>query len=184
MSNVPRPSSSVTDTVKARKESPLAQYSDKIGKTQVLEKEVKNNSSLKNFGTISHGFYCDTCKASFTSSDAYLDHCNGRVHQKNLGLSLKIERVDEVDRVKARLQQLTQKRQTAEQVIESKSAVLFERKLDEAQEENERIKEERKLKKKKKKIKKVKEESINEPEQNDENPELDMMSIMGFKSFT
>lgn len=172
-----QPPPPVTDTVKARKESPLAQFSDKIGKTQVIEKEVKSGSSSK---SISHGFHCQTCKASFTSSDAFLDHCNGRVHQKNLGLSSKVERVDEVDRVKARLQQLTQKRQAAEQVIESKSTVHFERKLDEAHEDSERLKEDRKLRKKQKKNIKA-EEQI---EVECESSENDMMATMGFKSFT
>lgn len=193
MSEVPRPPPKVTDSVKARKESPLAQFSEKIGKTQIIEKETKSGSSGTGSGLISHGFFCETCRASFTSSDAYLDHCNGRVHQKNLGLSLKVERVDEVDRVKARLQQLTQKRQATEQVIESRSTSLFERQLEDATTEHERIKEERKLRKKQKKTN-SKIENTEADSKVDENekevdpeavhPEMDMLAVMGFNSFT
>lgn len=176
-SNVPRPPPPVKEAAKARKESPLAQFSDKIGKVQIVEKDVKS-SDKKGSVPSSHGFHCATCNASFTSSDAFLDHCNGRVHQKNLGLSLKIERVDEVDRVKARLQQLTQKRQAAERVIESKSTNHFEQKLDEAAAESEKLKNERKARKKQKK---EQERNSDETEDTEEN---ELMAALGFKSFS
>ena len=168
------------DTIKARKDSPLTQFSDKIGKTVVVEKDTKSSrlSSL-------HGFHCSTCKASFTSSDAYLDHCNGQVHQRNLGLTLKVERINQVDRVRARLQLLTKKRQITEQVIESKSTDHFEKQLDDAQAKNDRVKEDRKNRKKQKKLNK----NFAEVEQSHEDliisdePE-DFMSSMGFKAFS
>lgn len=176
-SNVPQPPPPVRETLKARKESPLAPFSDKIGKVEIIEKDIKN-SNVKS-STASHGFHCSTCNASFTSSDAFLDHCNGKVHQKNLGVSLKVERVDEVDRVKARLEQLTRKRLAAEMVIESKTTTHFEKKLDEAQAETDSLKEERKSRKKQKK------KQINEPEQGDDAENSDeLMALMGFSSFS
>lgn len=174
-SNVPLPSPQLTETVKARKESPLAQFSDKIGKIQIIEKEVKSSTAS------SHGFHCATCNASFTSSDAFLDHCNGKVHQKNLGVSLKVERVDEVDRVKARLQHLTQKRLAAETVIESKSTAHFEKKLDESQIEINKLKEERKSRKKQKRNQ---ENDVIQEKETNEAEETDLFSSMGFKSFS
>ena len=165
------------ETIKARKESPLVQFSDKIGKAQIVEKDSAKNSSSNS----SPGFHCRTCRASFTSSDAFLDHCNGKIHQKNLGVSLRIERVDEVDRIKSRLKQLTHKRIATELVTESKNSTHFEEKLDKAETEILTLKEERKSRKKQKRRQK------NEPLTEDESEEVhindDLISAMGFKSF-
>ena len=180
-SNVPLPPPPVKETLKARKESPLARFSDKIGKIQIIEKEVKSSGVKSSITSSSHGFHCSTCNASFTSSDAFLDHCNGKVHQKNLGVTLKIERVDEVDRVKARLQQLTQKRLSTDMVIESKSRNHFEKKLDDAQDETEKLKEERKARKKQKK---KQENDLNQDDETIGAEESDLISLMGFKSFS
>lgn len=175
--NVPIPP---RDTLNARKESPLAQFSDKIGKVEIIEKDIKTSGFKSSIA--SHGFHCSTCNASFTSSDAFLDHCNGKVHQKNLGISFKVERVDEVDRVKARLEQLTRKRLATEMVIESKTTSHFEKKLDEALAETENLKEERKSRKKQKK------KQINEPEPEDESKDSEnsdeLMALMGFSAFS
>ena len=183
-SNIPRPPPPVKEAVTARKDSPLAKFSDKIGKAQIIEKEIKSGGN-KSSTSSAHGFHCQTCNASFTSSDAFLDHCNGRVHQKNLGLSLKVERVDEVDRVKARLQQLTQKRHITEMVIESKSTNHFEKKLDDAEEESEKLKEERIARKKQKKQQQQQQEQHEQQETETAVTEADdLMALMGFKSFS
>jgi len=92
-SNVPLPPPPVKKTLKARKESPLAQFSDKIRKILIIEKEVKSSGVKSLTTSSSQVFHCSTYNASFTSSDAFLDHCNGKVNQKNLG-------VDKFDRVK------------------------------------------------------------------------------------
>lgn len=172
----------ITEPAKARNESPLAQFSEKIGKVQIIEKET--NPSKSKASSLSHGFHCATCNASFTSSDAYLDHCNGRVHQRNLGLSLRVERVDEVDRVKTRLQKLTQKRYMTESIIESKSTAHFENKLEKAEKDLETLKEERKIRKKSKKEKTIKEEETASIYEAKNETEEDIMALMGFKSFT
>ena len=56
------------------------------------------------------GFCCDICKATFSSYDAYLDHCNSRLHLRNAGTNLPTERVDDVARIRARLAWLKQKK--------------------------------------------------------------------------
>lgn len=175
----------ITSTAKARKESPLAQFSDKIGKVQIYQKDVKSTSTTTT--TSSHGFLCSTCKASFTSSDAYLDHCNGRVHQRNLGLSVKVERVNEVERVKSRLEMLTKKRYAAEEVIDSNSTDHFERQLQEAEESELKLKEYRKNRRneKKKKTKLTETESTEDHVDSvDSVVDDDFMKTMGFKSFS
>ena len=101
-----------------------------------------------------------------------------------MGLSLKIERVDEVERVKARLQQLTQKRHAAESIIESKSTAPFEQKLDKAEADYEMVKEERKNRKKLKKQLTKSAEDNSEELGEESNEDEDLMTLMGFKSFS
>lgn len=167
------------EPVAARKDSPLAQFSEKIGKVEILEKETGSKSLP------THGFFCVTCKASFTSSDAYLDHCNGRIHQRNLGLSLKVQRVEEVDRVKARLETLTKKRISSAAILEADDSKHFEKKLDDAEKAQQAFKAERKERKKQKKAKKGEEDKEVEKTEEEHLEEEDdlMASVMGFKSF-
>lgn len=165
----------ITQSVKARKESPLVQFTHKIGKSEIFDKD-RNSKSSTSVASVTHGFHCGTCNATFTSSDAFLDHCNGRVHQRNLGLSLKVERVVEVDRVKARLQMLSQKRLATEQVIESKSTDHFVQQLDDANTEAEKQKQERKQRKKNKK-------SNSKPDPESEE-QAEFLQAMGFNSFS
>lgn len=180
----PNPSATKkTEPAKSRNISSLAQFSEKIGKITIIEKDTKSFDSKTS--SASYGFHCSTCNASFTSSDAYLDHCNGRVHHKNLGLSLRVERVDEVDRVKARLQKLAHKRYMTENIIESKSTALIEMKLENAEIDLEKQKEERKRRKKSKKqttAGETKTSFMHENEDEDKNEE-ELMSLMGFNSF-
>merc|ERR1711988_1419219 len=63
-------------------------------------------SHLIGNSSISHkkvGFYCSVCKCVLKDSSTYLDHINGRWHQRSLGMSMRIEKVG-VDRVHNRLQ--------------------------------------------------------------------------------
>lgn len=47
------------------------------------------------------GFFCNVCDCVMKDHASYLDHINGRKHQKNLGMSMRVERstVDQVRRV-------------------------------------------------------------------------------------
>lgn len=58
--------------------------SSKLGKTQV----VTAASTPSQQG----GWYCETCKCGLKDSINYLDHINGKKHQRELGYSMRVER--------------------------------------------------------------------------------------------
>lgn len=84
----------------------------------------------------SGGFHCDTCNATFTAYDAYLDHCNSRLHQRNLGTTTEVERVDDVERIRARLAILKERKlkrsaATPEEAVRGVQERIAQRKLEE-----------------------------------------------------
>ena len=95
----------------------------------------------------------------------FLDHINGKKHQRNLGMSMKIER-SSIDQVKERFA-LNKKK-----LEEKKKEYDFEQRMQELKEEEEKQKE-YKRNKKKRKYEEVEEET----------GDPDMMAMMGFSGF-
>ncbi|KAJ3219379.1 hypothetical protein HDU67_001598 [Dinochytrium kinnereticum] len=90
------------------------------------------------------GFHCKVCNIVVKDNANYLDHINGEKHQKNLGMSMKVER-STADQVKARLERLSQKKEVLDPAEE------FKRRVKEAQEREKQEKEQKKEDKRKKK---------------------------------
>merc|ERR1712056_116169 len=51
------------------------------------------------------GFWCSVCECLIKDSSSYLEHVNGRRHNRNLGMNMKVEKIG-IDRVKEKLKSM------------------------------------------------------------------------------
>jgi len=114
------------------------------------------------------GYWCSVCECLLKDSATYLDHVNGRRHNRNLGMNMKVEKVG-VDRIKEKLASM---KKEPEAVAPEDIAARIQA-LEEEQEEKKRRKKEKKRKKGKKGPGEVEEddgEDDGEPPQKKQNP--------------
>jgi U4/U6.U5 tri-snRNP component SNU23 len=81
--------------LKARTTNVTEQLEEKVGTTQVVTSQAMEMG-------VGGGFWCETCSCLLKDSVAYLNHINGKKHQRALGFSMRVESVG-VDSVKDRL---------------------------------------------------------------------------------
>ncbi|GAB5036296.1 c2h2 and c2hc zinc fingers superfamily protein [Nannochloropsis oceanica] len=143
---------------------------DKVGKIQV----VTGSSAPHQQG----GYWCDICQCLLKDSMAYLDHINGKKHQKALGFSMRVERVG-VDRVKERLGALKRREEERRNAGPRESAIkIYERKLEEEGAVKEQWKEARKEARRKITQRAAEDDGEGGQEEDDE-----MAAMMGFGGF-
>ncbi|XP_038988450.1 zinc finger matrin-type protein 2-like [Phoenix dactylifera] len=133
----------------------------RLGKTQVVTPIAPLSQQA--------GYYCAVCECVVKDSANYLDHINGKKHQRALGMSMRVERAS-LQQVQQRFDML-KKRKGPGGFTEQD---LDERILKQQQEEEER-KRQRRERKKEKKEKAVQDEP--------EDIDPDVAAMMGFGGF-
>ncbi|RHZ89280.1 hypothetical protein Glove_16g197 [Diversispora epigaea] len=153
------------DLLKARTEKVVLDAN--LNKTQVV---VSTSVASKQ-----PGFYCKECDCVVKDSVNYLDHINGKKHQRNLGMSMKVER-SSLDQIKMKLANMKKKKEEGPQVYD------FDAQIEKYQKKEE---EDKKRKKERKKTKKKGETGKNEVNEEDieDGVDLEMAKLMGFNGF-
>ncbi|VFQ62206.1 unnamed protein product [Cuscuta campestris] len=133
----------------------------RLGKTQVVTPIAPLSQQA--------GYFCSVCECVVKDSANYLDHINGKKHQRALGMSMRVER--------ASLQQVQERFETMKKRKDSTSITVqdFEERMLKQQHEEEERKRQRREKKKEKKKEKATED---EPEE-----DSDIAAMMGFGGF-
>uniref|UniRef100_A0A5B7AVC6 Putative Zinc finger, U1-type n=1 Tax=Davidia involucrata TaxID=16924 RepID=A0A5B7AVC6_DAVIN len=133
----------------------------RLGKTQVVTPIAPLSQQA--------GYYCSVCKCVVKDSANYLDHINGKKHQRALGMSMRVERAS-LQQVQERFERLKKRKDTGSFTEQD----FDERILKQQQEEEERKRQHRERKKEKKKEKAAEEETEIDP---------DVAAMMGFGGF-
>lgn len=134
------------------------------------------------------GYHCDVCDCLLRDSASYLDHINGKKHQRALGFSMRVERVG-VDAVRERFAEQKAKRQQMRRLQENDDnppnmedwEARLNRRCQEEEEEEGRMRLTKRLKKSKQNTKSLPSEEEDEEKEDDE--QAAMNAMMGFGSF-
>lgn len=153
--------------------------------TSTAETKLENKDVVVKTGI---GWHCRVCDCFLKDSLTYLDHINGRKHQRKLGYSMRVERTTK-DQLKDRLSQLTKRKEESLAVSEEAVETNFDEIVKAKDEEAKRKKEERQRRKKERKQKLAQEEpkpteAEEEEEEVEEEVNPDIAAMMGFSGFS
>mmetsp|Transcript_55303 Transcript_55303/g.131919 ORF Transcript_55303/g.131919 Transcript_55303/m.131919 type:complete len:279 (+) Transcript_55303:82-918(+) len=113
-----------------------------------LEKDLGKSKTVtaQTIKPMQGGYWCSVCECLLKDSSTYLEHVNGRRHNRNLGMNMKVEKVG-ADRVRERLNALKKK---DPDVPEAQDVAARLAALEEAEQEKKRRRKEKQQKKRKK----------------------------------
>lgn len=148
-----------------------------LGKSVIVQRAASASTS----SATASAYYCSICDCDTKDSINFLDHINGTKHQRNLGMSMKVER-STLDQVKNRFAANKQKRELVQKEYDLESRVR------EANEEMERYKSYAREKKKDRKRKTTSAEDAAAEEAAGGDAagggmSADMAAVMGFSGF-
>lgn len=144
----------------------------RLGKTQV----VGLNTPLAQQA----GYFCQVCDCILRDSQSYLDHINGKWHNRALGMTMRVEK-STVDQVRQKLQQ--KKEEVTAKEAEDYVPDGVDKRILEAEEADARAREDRK---ERKRDAKRREREAQEKEEDGllaAAADSDMMAMMGFGGF-
>jgi U4/U6.U5 tri-snRNP component SNU23 len=164
----------------------------KIGTTELVSAEAAATSSTAAEDGIGSGvvktgigWHCKVCDCFLKDSLTYLDHINGRKHQRKLGFSMRVERTSK-DSLLNKLSQLTKRKEVEEkrsaEVDPADDGPNYDEIVKAKDEEAQTRKEERAEKRRQRKQRLVEKD---QGEEDDESPQIDpgMAAMMGFSGF-
>jgi len=137
----------------------------RLGKTQVVTPVAPLSQQA--------GYFCSVCECVVKDSANYLDHINGKKHQRALGMSMRVERAS-LQQVQERFESLKRKK-TAGGFTEQDFDSRIEKQREE---EEERKRSKREKKKEKKREKEVKDDLLGD------GADVDIAALMGFEGFS
>ncbi|KAG9290781.1 hypothetical protein G9A89_011744 [Geosiphon pyriformis] len=154
------------DLLKARSEKVVLDTN--LNKTQVVQ-----STSI---ASKQPGYYCNVCDCVVKDSVNFLDHINGKKHQRALGMSMKVER-SSLEQVKAKLDRLKKEKEEPQEYD-------FEARVEQVRQQEEEEKRKRKERKKAKKQREKTGDASTEGEaEGEEGMNPDMAKLMGFGGF-
>lgn len=175
--------------LQSRKEK-VGDIDERVGETIILSVEgavaaagASADNAVKKTGV---GWHCSVCDCFLKDSLTYLDHINGRKHQRKLGFSMRVERSSESDLLTKLNELKAKKGETAKE-----EEISYEKLVQNKDEEELRRKEERQRKRReRKKLQKEKDfeheqRPHDDEEAEDEVEETDpaLAAMMGFSGF-
>ncbi|GKY95763.1 hypothetical protein MPSEU_000537100 [Mayamaea pseudoterrestris] len=199
---VPAPKNAVkpegSDQAYLKPRTSHADIDSKVGTAEIISSQASGTTSsasalTKDSGVTKTGvgWHCRVCDCFLKDSHTYLDHINGRKHQRKLGYSMHVERSTK-DQLQETLQKLAEERQKANNSEDDETPNLQD--IVKAKDEQaKQLKQEREQRRKEKKErqrmeeeKRLRKQGADEGEDDeDDEPAMDpaMAAMMGFASF-
>ena len=168
-----------------RRTAQVKDIDTKVGQIEMVSVEAAATTSTESAGGATDikqgvvktgiGWHCKVCDCFLKDSLTYLDHINGRKHQRKLGFSMRVERSSKED-VKARLEILSSSNKTSQSTsggdIHEDGEPDFDAMVQAKDEELQKRREEKRRRRKERKKKLQKQQQEDNPEIPTENETL------------